>query len=255
MVSVITPAYNAEKFIEQCILSVKQQTYSNWELVVVDDASTDNTAALIKQMAAADQRIQFIKHQYTQGAGSARSTALKQAKGQFIAFLDADDLWHPDKLKTQVAYMQKHKVNVCFSSYELIDEQGQSLHTLIEALPVLTYKKQLKCNYIGNLTGIYNAEVLGKIPISTIKKRQDWLMWLQALKISGKAFGISKALAYYRVRNNSVSSNKFKLVKFNFQIYRKELKFNLLKSLWYMCLFFYEYFVLKPRQQKHQQFN
>ncbi len=250
MVSVITPTFNSEQFIAKTITSIVEQTYQHWELIIVDDASTDKTRTIIEAFAKKDNRITLITHAQNQGAGIARNTAVKNAKGDYIAFLDADDLWRPNKLEIQLQFMKENNVNVCFSSYELINENGESLNKIIEALPSLSYKKQLKCNYIGNLTGMYNAKALGKLPISKLRKRQDWVMWLDILKKAGMAKGIKESLAYYRVRKESMSASKMELITYNYLVYRKALGFGFIKSTIYLLRFLYEYFIIKSKQIK-----
>ena len=145
--------------------------------------------------------------------------------------------------------MQTNNCDVCFSSYEHIDETGKPLNKLIKALPVLTYQKYLRSNYIGNLTGIYNAKNLGKITAPNLRKRQDWLVWLSAIKKSGKpAKGIRESLAYYRVRKDSMSSNKINLLKHNYWVYKKGLGFSTLKSIGYMLIFLNGHFFVKSKQ-------
>ncbi len=196
-----------------------------------------------------NNKIKLFKNELNQGAALSRNRGIKAAQGDYIAFLDADDLWKPNKLETQIAYMENNQCDVCFSSYEQIDESGKPLNKLIKALPVLTYQKYLKSNYIGNLTGIYNAKAIGKITAPNLRKRQDWLLWLSAIKKSGKpAKGIQESLAYYRVRKNSMSSNKIDLLKHNYWVYKKGLRFSTLKSICYMLIFLKEHFFVKSKQ-------
>ncbi|WP_452221566.1 glycosyltransferase family 2 protein [Lacinutrix salivirga] len=249
LVSIITPTYNSEKFITQTINSVINQTYTNWELILIDDASTDETLIIIEKFQNNYPTIQLIKNETNQGAAISRNKGIDAAKGDFIAFLDADDLWLPKKLEVQLDFMLKKQVDVCFTSYELMDENGNSLHKTVQALPILTYKKLLKSNYIGNLTGIYNAKKLGKIKSPNLRKRQDWLLWLKALKASNKpAQGISQSLALYRVRDNSISSNKFHLLKYNYWVYKKGLGFSTVNSVYRMLVFLKEHFFVKSKQ-------
>ena len=248
MVSIITPAYNAEQFIGEAIASVIAQTYTNWELLVINDASTDNTAGIVKQFMAKDPRIKILDNTTTKGPGNARNFGIEEAKGTYMAFLDADDLWKPNKLQEQLKVLENTNANICFSSYELINEKGQHLNKTVLALDFLSYKKQLRCNYIGNLTGLYNAKKLGKIYMPEIRKRQDWVMWLRAIEIGGNAIGIKQSLAYYRIREHSVSSNKLQLIKHNFNVYNSVLEFGWLKSVGYMIIFLFEYFFVKSRQ-------
>jgi len=250
LVSVIMPAFNAEEFIEAAVESVIAQTYSNWELFIIDDASTDATLSKAEKLAKQDFRIKILQNQKNSGTGISRNKGIKASQGDFIAFLDADDQWKPKKLKIQLETMQKQDASVCFSSYLQIDENGSSRNEIIEALPTLTYQKLLKSNYLGNLTGIYSVKKLGKIYAPEIRKRQDWALWLEAVKKGGPAIGIQQCLAKYRVRKGSISRNKFEMLKYNFNIYHKILGFDFPKSVGYMLVFLKEHFYVKPKQVK-----
>ncbi|HIC32028.1 MAG TPA: glycosyltransferase family 2 protein [Flavobacteriaceae bacterium] len=248
LVSIITPMYNSEKFILKTIGSVVNQTYTNWELILIDDRSTDNTIKIVEDFKSKYANIKLLQNDTNLGAAKSRNKAILEAKGDYIAFLDADDLWKPNKLDLQIQFMQTHNCDVSFSSYEQIDENGKPLYKLVQALPKLTYNKYLKTNYIGNLTGMYNAKTLGKITSPDLRKRQDWLLWLAAVKKSGKpALGIQKSLAYYRVRNNSISSNKIEMLKYNYLVYKKGLGFSTIKSLYRMLIFLREQFMVKSK--------
>lgn len=250
LVSVIMPAFNAENFIETAVASVISQTYSNWELFIVDDASTDTTFSKIETLAKQDPRIKIFRNQQNLGTGISRNKGIRAAQGDFIAFLDADDQWKPKKLEIQLRVMQQQDALVCFSSYLQIDEGGNSLNKIIEALPVLSYQKLLKSNYLGNLTGIYNVKKLGKIYAPEIRKRQDWALWLEAVKRSGRAMGIQQCLAKYRLRKGSISGNKPQMLKYNFNIYHKVLGYNFFKSSFCMLVFLKEHFFVKTKQVK-----
>jgi len=250
LVSVIMPAFNAENFIEIAVESVIAQTYSNWELFIIDDASTDATFSKAEKLAKQDSRIKILQNQKNSGTGVSRNKGIKAAQGDFIAFLDADDQWKPKKLEIQLETMQEQDASVCFSSYLQMDEIGNSRDEIIEALPILTYQKLLKSNYLGNLTGIYSVKKLGKIYAPKIRKRQDWALWLEAVKKSGPAIGIQQCLAKYRIRKGSISRNKLELLKYNFNIYYKILGFNFIKSMGYMLIFLKEHFFVKKKQVK-----
>lgn len=249
-VSVITPFYNSEKFLEETIQSIINQTYPNWELLLINDASKDNSQIIAEKYCAKDNRIKIFKLEKNSGAGVARNTGIQSAKGRYIAFLDADDVWMPQKLETQLNFMDKHKINLCYSSYLLMNEQGNHLAKMVEALPELSYNKLLKSNYIGNLTGIYNVEALGKIYSPEIRKRQDWALLLKILKIEKTALGIKEPLAIYRERKNSISQNKWALLKYNFAVYNAVLGYNKAKSCLMMLVFLREHFFVKSRQVK-----
>ncbi len=250
LVSVIMPAYNSAAFISEAIHSVIQQSYLNWELLVIDDASADETILIVESFSKNNPRIKLFKNASNQGAGITRNKGIKEAKGAFIAFLDADDVWLPEKLDVQLAFMWKHDLEMTFSSYNLMDEAGILLQKKVKALPVLTYQKLLRSNYVGNLTGIYNVEKLGKIYCPELRKRQDWALWLTILSKIGSTKGIEKSLANYRIRENSISKNKTALLKYNYLIYSEFLKYSRFKSLMKMSVFLKEHFFVKNKQVK-----
>jgi len=249
LVSIITPLFNAEKFIAQTLESVRNQTYTNWEHIIVDDASSDASTAIVERQTLQDHRIHFIKLRENKGAAFCRNHATEVAKGDFIAFVDSDDLWHPMKLEKQIIFMEKNDCTVSFTSYLHMDEAGNLLNKRIKALPLLSFRKQHRNNYIGNLTGIYKASQIGKILAPGIRKRQDWAVWLEAISKSGSpAKGMQEDLAYYRVREGSISSNKRNLVSYNFKFYHKHLGYSWLGSVLYLLRFFWEYFFVRPKQ-------
>lgn len=248
LVSVIMPVYNASKFIGEAIESVLEQTYKNWELIIIDDASSDTSPQIIEEFSAADSRIIFEKLATNQGPDYCRNKATEMALGEYIAFLDSDDSWAPQKLEIQLDFMQEHNCAVSFTSYMHIDENGNSLKKRIKAMAMLSYKKQFRNNYIGNLTGMYHAASLGKILSPKIPKRQDWALWLEAIKRSGNpAEGIAQDLAFYRVRKGSVSANKIGLLEHNFNFYKNHLGYSTPASLYYMSRFLWEYFFVRPK--------
>jgi len=248
LVSIITPLYNAVSFISETIKSIRKQSYQHWEHLIVDDASTDSSLRIAESFASSDSRIRIIKNMENLGAAVCRNKATELAKGDFIAFLDADDLWHSDKLAKQVAFMQANDIAVSYSNYTQIDAEGNSLNRRIKALPKLSYVKQLRNNYIGNLTGMYHAARIGKIVAPELRKRQDWGVWLEAIKRSEKpALGLQEDLAMYRVHHASMSANKSSLVKYNFNFYRKHLGYSWLRSVLLLGLFFWEYFIVRPK--------
>lgn len=241
--------FNSEVFISESINSVINQTYNYWELILIDDCSNDKTITIVNQFIEKTPNIKLLKNEKNLGTAFSRNKGIMEAKGDYIAFLDADDIWKPEKLQIQIEFMETEECDICFSSYEQMNESGKPLNKLIKALPKLTYRKFLKSNYIGNLTGMYNAKVLGKIMAPDLRKRQDWLLWLRAIKASGKpAKSIQESLAYYRIRKDSVSSNKLNLIKYNYLVYKKGLGFSNLKSIYYMLIFLNEHFFVKSKQ-------
>lgn len=245
LVSIISPVYNSEKYISETINSVINQTYTNWEMILVDDASTDASLAIIQKFQDSDSRIKLYKLEKNSGAGVARNFAIEKAQGRYIAFLDADDLWKPNKLQTQISFLEHHKLPMTFSFYETIDENGNSLNTEIQAPRDLKYWQLHFCNFIGNLTAIYDTKQLGKIPISSIKKRQDWILWLTILKKIKHAKPVQQSLAFYRKRDNSISASKTTLLQYNFKVYKEYFRYSTVKALFCMMLFLFFQLIVK----------
>ena len=232
LVSIITPSYNSEKFVSKTIVSVLSQTYKNWEMIIVDDCSPDNSSQIIEKYCKNDSRIKLIKLEQNSGPAVARNRAIEEAKGRYIAFLDADDLWLAEKLEQQLAFMQKNNTAFTYSGYKLVSEEDDDLGVFIPRKE-LTYEEILKTNDIGCLTAIYDAQKLGKIYMPNILKRQDYGLWLKILKQIGHTSGIQEPLAVYRIRKNSVSSNKLKAAGYQWKIYREIEKLNFTKSIYY----------------------
>ncbi len=238
LVSIITPSYKSEKFISKTIESVLNQTYKNWEMIIIDDCSPDNSNKIIEKYIKEDNRIKLIKLSKNSGPAVARNVGIKEAKGRFIAFLDSDDIWLPEKLEKQISFMEQKNLPMTYSSYYIIDEEDNPLGEYIVE-PVLTYKELLKRNMVGCLTGIYDVEKLGKIYMPDILKRQDHGLWLSILKKIKKTEGIVEPLAIYRLRKNSVSSNKIIAAKYTWKLLRDVEKLNIPKALYYFGWYIY----------------
>ena len=249
-VSIITPSFNSAKFIANTIESVQNQSHQNWEMIIVDDCSTDQTVTIIEQFVANDDRIHLFQLDKNSGAGIARDLALSKAKGDYIAFLDADDLWKPLKLEKQLQFLKDNKAHFTFSFYDCIDEEGNELNKRVEAPRNLSYRQLFFCNYVGNLTGIYEVNYFGKIAISSTRKRQDWMVWLTILKKIKTAKPIPESLALYRIRDNSLSASKVDLLKHNFLVYRSFHGYNFVLSLFIMVGFLITQLFIKPRYIK-----
>lgn len=247
LVSVITPCYNSASFIAQAIQSVQNQTYANWEMIVVDDCSTDASVVIVEQLAANDPRIILRRLEQNSGTGVARNTAIELASGRYIAFLDADDLWMPEKLSTQIKFMEQHSLPFTFSFYDWIAEDGTDLQRTITTPAELRYRDMLYSNWIGNLTAIYDVDYFGKIAIPKIRKRQDWMLWLTILRSIGKARPVPQSLAFYRIRKDSISASKYTLMRHNYNVYRHFHKFGILKSALSMIAFLLVHFLVRPR--------
>lgn len=235
LVSIITPSYNSSIFIKETINSVLAQSYQNWEMIIVDDVSSDNSIQVIEKFIVNDNRIKLIQLEKNSGAAVVRNKAIEIAEGKYIAFLDSDDLWLPEKLEKQIEFMEKNNSALSYSNYNLIDEEGNDLNIIKNPISKITYKEQLKENQIGCLTAIYDQEKLGKIYMPLIRKRQDYGLWLNILKKIDHADKIDEVLAIYRVRKNSISSNKFEMLKYNFDLFNKHQKLSKLKSFYYLC--------------------
>jgi len=250
LVSIIIPTYNTEKFIGATLQSVQNQTYQNWEMILVDDASTDQTVKIIQEFGDTDERIKLSVLPKNSGNGYARNVALEKATGKYIAYLDADDLWFPTKLEKQIQFLKTNNLPFTFSFYDCIDEDGNSLHRRVQAPLNLTYKQLFFCNYVGNLTAIYDADYFGKVVITATQKRQDWRLWLTILKQIKETKPVPEPLAFYRIRKDSISSSKVKLIKHNFQVYRDFHGYNLIFSIVLMIRFLFTQLVIKPRYIK-----
>jgi len=251
LVSVIMPLYNGERFLQDAVHSVQKQSYPFWELIIIDDASTDEGLSLAQSFSDNDDRIKVKKLKKNLGAGNARNQGLAVAKGDYIAFLDADDIWKFSKLEKQIKFMKEHDALICYSDYDFIAEDGTSLHRKIEALPKIDFTKLLKANYIGNLTAIYNASVLGKEYFSDLRMRQDWAMWLMLIQKAKFAFGIPENLSAYRVRKSSISAKKWKMLSYNFKVYHTILNYSFAKSVALLGRFLWEQNMVKSKQIKH----
>ena len=250
LVSIIIPTYNTEKFIGLTLQSVQNQSYKNWEIILVDDASTDKTVEIINSFAGKDNRIKLFQLAKNSGNGVARNVALEKATGKYIAYLDADDLWFPSKLEKQIQFLKANNLPFTFSFYDCIDEEGNNLNRRVEAPLELTYYQLFFCNYVGNLTAIYDADYFGKIVIEATQKRQDWRLWLTILKQIQFTKPVPEPLAFYRIRKDSISSSKFKLIKHNFGVYRNFHRFNFVFSVLLMIRFLFTQLIIKPRYIK-----
>ncbi|WP_163409473.1 glycosyltransferase family 2 protein [Flavobacterium ajazii] len=251
LVSILTPTYNAEKFIQATIESVLNQTYQNWEMILVDDGSTDQTVPIIEDFAQQDNRIKLFKLSENKGNGFARNAALENAVGKYIAYLDADDLWFPEKIEKQIHFLKRNDLYFTFSFYDSIDEEGNNLNRRVESPNPLTYKELFFCNYVGNLTAVYDADYFGKIILETSQKRQDWRIWLTILKQIKTAEPVPEPLAFYRIRKDSISASKFKLVKHNFGVYREFHGYNFVFSVLLMMRFLFTQLVIKKKYIKN----
>ncbi len=233
LISIITPTYNCAKFIGVTIESVMKQTYENWEMIIVDDASTDNTEEIVRRYD--DKRIKYVKLEKNSGAAIARNKAMKLAQGKYMAFLDSDDIWKENKLEKQINFMEEHNYNITCTAYEKVDEEGKVLNKILKPKEKADYNRILLDCPVGNSTVIYNVEALGKFEVPNIRKGNDDALWLKMLKKEKYIYGLEEVLMQYRVRNNSISSNKLQLVKYYWYKYRKIEKLSILRSIFHIC--------------------
>lgn len=230
LVSIITPVYNAERFIAETIKSVKMQTYDNWEMILVDDVSSDNSEKIIKEFQEKDKRIKYVKLNENSGAAVARNIGIEKAKGRYIAFLDSDDLWKREKLQKQIQFMKENDYGFTFTSYELMKEDGTKLDKMVKVPNKIDYNGLLKNTIIGCLTVIVDRDKVGDFKMPLIRKGQDTATWLSILKNHNYAYGLNEILGEYRVVNGSISSNKIGALKRTWRIYREVEHLNLAKS-------------------------
>jgi glycosyltransferase involved in cell wall biosynthesis len=230
LVSVIMPAYNSEQFLVQSVRSVMAQTFSDWELLIIDDASKDQTLAISQQMADADSRIRVIPSLKNAGVANARNLGMAGARGQYLAFLDSDDLWLPAKLKTQTAFMQAHKAAFTFTQYRRFSSTG-FLGSPVKVPARVDYKQLLKGNVIGCLTVMIDRCKIPDFSMLSVR-HEDYVSWLQILKQGHVACGIQEDLARYRFSSTSLSGNKSRSAAWTWDIYRKIEKLSLAESTW-----------------------
>jgi teichuronic acid biosynthesis glycosyltransferase TuaG len=238
LVTIITPNYNTEKFIVECVESVIHQTYTNWELIIIDDCSTDNSVAIIKQLQANDQRIKLIELTKNSGPAIARNAGIKAAKGSYLTFIDSDDLWFPNFISTSLKHIHNSEGFV-FSSYHRFDEFLKPKFKTFIVPNKVTYAAILKSNSISCLTAFINIDLLGKFLMPEVRYRQDMGLWLKYLKKINFAHGIKEPLAIYRIRAHSHSRNKLKLLSHQWNFYRNVANLSVLKSIYFILFWIF----------------
>ena len=235
LVSIITPTYNCGRFIAETIATAQAQTYTNWEMIIVDDCSTDDTKQVVDAIAAQDQRIHYHCLEQNSGAAVARTKAMELAQGEYMAFLDSDDLWMPEKLERQLAFMKENGYAFSCTAYEQIDEQSKSLDRVIHTVTKTDYNRLLLDCPVGNSTVMYHVAAMGKFQVPNIRKRNDDALWLQMLKKEKYIWGMDEVLMRYRIRSNSISSNKLAVVKYHWILYRDIEHLSVPRSIFHIC--------------------
>ena len=234
LVSVITPTYNCGKFIGATIASVQNQDYNNWEMIIVDDCSQDGTKNIVTEIAAKDDRIKYFCLEKNSGAAVARTKAMQLANGEYMAFLDSDDLWVPNKLTSQLAFMKDNGYAFTCTAYEQIDENGELLGKVIKTISKTDYNRLLLDCPVGNSTVVYSVKQMGKFEVPNIRKRNDDALWLKMLKKEQYIYGMQDVLMQYRIRSGSISNNKLKVIKYHWILYREIEHLGVLRSLFHI---------------------
>lgn len=237
LVSIIVPVYNAEKFLNDTIKSVLDQTYSNFELLLVNDCSTDNSVKIIKKYN--DKRIKLINNKENSGAAVSRNNGIKESKGRFICFLDADDLWEKEKLEKQIKFMEEKACSFSFTGYEFADENGMPNGKKVFVPDKINYRKALKNTTIWTSTVMFDMKKLQKedIYMPNVRRGQDTATWWKVLKKIDYAYGLNEILSFYRRTNQSLSSNKLTALKRTWNLYRNVEHLNIFYSAY--CFIFY----------------
>lgn len=229
LVSIIMPSYNTGRFIRETIESVLAQTYTNWELIIVDDCSTDDTDEVVKEFLE-DERIHYLKNDKNSGAAVSRNRALREAKGKWIAFLDSDDLWLPEKLEKQISFMEANGYHFSYTNYSEIDENSNTLGRTVTGPKKITKTGMYNYCWMGCLTVMYNADIVGLIQIEDIKKNNDYAMWLKACH-KATCYLLNEDLAKYRKRSGSISNHSYiALIKWHYRLFYEAEKKNALVS-------------------------
>lgn len=235
LVSIVTPTYNCGKYIVETIEYVQKQTYNHWEMIIVDDCSTDNTKETVETYQKQDSRIKYYCLAENSGAAVARTKAMELAEGQYIAFLDSDDLWMPTKLEKQIKFMCENDYAFTCTAYQHMTEDGQMLDKVLKVIPKTDYNRLLLDCPVGNSTVMYDVSKMGKFRVPNIRKRNDDALWLSMLKKEKYIYGFPEVLMKYRLRKNSISSNRWSLIKYNWELYRDIEHLSVFTAVWHIC--------------------
>lgn len=229
LVSIIMPSYNTGQYIGESIRSVLAQTYENWELIIVDDCSTDDTDAVVSSLA--DPRIRYFRNEKNSGAAISRNRALREAKGRWITFLDSDDLWHPEKLEKQISFMEENGYSFTYTRYSEVGENGLSLGRTVSGPGRITRRGMYNYCWPGCLTVMYDAAAVGLVQIKDIRKNNDYAMWLKVCHIAD-CYLLDETLAQYRRREGSISRHGYgELIKWHYGLFRQAEGMNPVRSI------------------------
>lgn len=220
LVSIVMPAYNCEKYIKKSIISVLQQTYKEWELIVIDDGSTDNTISIIEELVNKDNRIRFYKNKINMGVSSTRNIGIELAKGEWIAFLDSDDIWIKTKLEKQMKLYIETGAEFIFTGSAYINENGEPYEGIFEVPKLVNYKKLKIQNVISCSSVLVKKKFFNNIKMMNDDMHEDYAVWLRILEIGIDAYGINEPLIIYRISKNSKSGNKIKTLKMTYRVFR-----------------------------------
>lgn len=232
IVSVITPAYDAARFIEAAIRSVQEQTFRDWEMIVVDDGSRDETRAIVERLRAADPRVQLVASSGNRGAAEARNAGLERARGRYVAFLDSDDLWLPHKLERQLEFMRARDAGFCFAEYSYIDEDGVRIGRRVRVPASVGYEDLLKNTIIGCLTVVLDRERTGPLRMPALSQHEDLSLWFALLKRGLRAQGIQEELALYRIVRRSASRDKVRSALHMWKVYLRQERLPWPRAAW-----------------------
>lgn len=241
LISIIIPVYNAEKFLDDTIKTIKEQSYENWELIFVDDCSTDNSIELIENEMKIDNRIKLIKLEQNSGAAIARNTGIDLAQGRYLTYIDADDLWNSKKLEKQLEFMKENDCGFSFTGYEFANENGIGNGKIVRVPKTITYKQALKNTTIWTSTVMFDLEKLNKelLKMPNVRRGQDTATWWKILKNIEYAYGLDEVLSYYRRTDNTLSSNKIRALKRTWNLYRNVEHLNIFYSFYNFCWYIF----------------
>lgn len=238
LISIIMAAYNTEKTIEQAINSVSSQTYTNFELLVVNDCSKDRTVELVKDIVAKDSRVRLISNVKNSGVSYTRKHGLEEAKGDWIAILDSDDAWEPEKLEKQIVLQRRTNADLLFTGSAFMDSEGHPIDWCLHAPKEVTYRQLLKQNVLSNSSALVRKELYAKYYAIGDGMHEDFAIWLSILKEGKKAYGVDEPLLIYRIAKSSKSGNKVKAARMNWNTYRY-VGLNLMEAIYYECWYIF----------------